>query len=99
MEILGFDIIKADRSGKTIHIESDKLKRLADKLKHTIENTASWWSGETRNGFIRQMDTLIATLYKTADIVMDMSNDILIAIETKKEDEAALKKEISQIDF
>ena len=99
MEILDFDIISANRSEKTIHSEADKLKRLADKLKHAIENTPSWWAGDTRNSFLREADALIATLYKTAEMVMDMSYNILTAVNVKKEDETALKKEISQINF
>ncbi|MDR0272255.1 MAG: hypothetical protein LBI27_02935, partial [Clostridiales bacterium] len=66
-DTIAFDIRKAEISGRKIRSESDKLKRMSDKLKRAVDNTPSWWSGESLNGFMRRANKIVEDMYKTAD--------------------------------
>jgi uncharacterized protein YukE len=94
MDKMNFDIEKAEISGRKIRGESEKLKRQASKLQKAAEASASWWIGGSRNGFERRINELIHSMNKASDLIYDMSEDLFLAAENKKEEERLLNREL-----
>ena len=94
LDLLTFDITKAEAGGRKIRSESNKLKSLSNKLKNAVDNTPSWWSGDSRNGFKRQADELVGLMNKTVDLIADLGEDMLTIAKAKREEEERLKKEL-----
>ena len=96
-DILTFNMTKGERSGRLIRTESEKLKRMADRLQHNIDNIPSWWSGDSRNKFIKQMTELVTLTEKVSNIVSDMSNDMLDAVYVKTQHEEQLRQKLESL--
>ena len=95
-DIIAFNLDKAEASGRRIRNESDKLKRLIDRLQRTTEASSSWWVGDSRNGFMRGVGELVSLLHKTDDLVFDVSEDFITTAAIKRENEKLLEADIGR---
>ena len=93
-DILTFDIQKCEKSGRLIGSESEKLKRMANKLQKIVEGTPTWWVGDSQNSFIRQMRELVKLTFNTAEMIAGMGTDMLDIALTKKEEEEKLRRDL-----
>jgi len=95
-DTIKFNLDKAEASAQRIRNESEKLKRLTDKLQRTAETSSVWWAGDSRNGFMRDVGELISLLHKIDDLVFDASEDLFATAVIKRENEKRLEANIGQ---
>ena len=91
---VSFDIDRAEVFGQRMRNESERLKRLANKLRRASEATESWWNGDSKTGFLRRAKELVSYMNKAGDLVNDMSEDIFTAAARKRDSEKLMNEEV-----
>jgi uncharacterized protein YukE len=93
---LKFNVQKGEECAKRLSKQSDSLKKVTDKLKRSTEDTKQWWGGSSKNSYLRKSNELIALMYKTVDVVKEMSEDMKGVAKAKKEEEQQLTNDLKK---
>jgi len=96
-DVIAFDLSDCVRSAGAIRAESEKLRRMADKLKRSMVEAPSWWVGDSRNSFLRRANALLTMMYALADRVLEMSERVSATGEYRKEEEERLARELRKL--
>lgn len=96
-DIIAFDLSKCERCSRSVRSEAEKLIRSADKLSRATADTATWWVGGSRNGYMSRANELDSLMRKAAEIVLEMSENLIESAEYKKAEEDNFKIELLKL--
>ncbi|MCL2146801.1 MAG: hypothetical protein FWH52_03240 [Synergistaceae bacterium] len=94
-----FDFVKSENSAKAISAIADGFRKESKKIKAAIDDSATWWKGNSRNGFVRRANEIVSLLDEAASIVQESSDKLLDIARIKKEDEKSIEAYIANIAY
>ena len=95
-DMMEFDVARARKTTTNIDNQAKALDNEMKKIKKIIEQTSSWWKGDSGKKFIEQYNKIEPNVKKLIECVTNISLQVKATADAKEKEEREIAAQLSK---
>lgn len=95
-DMMEFDVARARKTTTSIDNQAKELDKQMKQVKKLIEETSSWWKGDSGKKFIEQYNKIEPNVKKLIECVTNISLEVKATADAKEKEEQEIAAQLSK---